>query len=122
MGILGEFLIIAATALTGILLAAVPGFPFPGAVTGMIIMLIMLMTRIIKLDRIKNASGFFIKFLPLFFIPFIVNLLKEQELLREYGFKFLLIIVGTTIITLAATGLTAMLLMKIIHEKDGRDD
>ena len=85
-------------------------------------MLILLLTRIVKLDRIKNAAGFLLKFLPLFFVPLIVNLLKEQELLSRYGIKLLIIITGTTIITLATTGLTAMLLLKIMGGKDGRND
>ena len=111
MGILGEFLLIAVTALAGILISVIPGFPLPGAVTGMILMLLMLLSGFIKLERIRNAADFFLKYLALFFVPLVVNLIKESELLSTYGLKLIIVILGTTLITLAATGLTAKLLL-----------
>ncbi|HAK45955.1 MAG TPA: CidA/LrgA family protein [Spirochaeta sp.] len=114
MGVLGEFLIIAAAAFAGSILAQIPGFPLPSAVAGMLLMLILLLSGIIKLERVRRAADFFLKFLPLFFIPLIVNLLKEGEVLSEYGLEIIAIISITTVITLAVTGLTAKLLLKLI--------
>lgn len=121
MGVLGEFLIITAATAAGALLSYIPGFPFPGSVTGMILLLALLLSGILKLKHIKNAADFFLNFLPLFFIPLIVNLLKETELLSQYGGKLLIIIISTTIITLTLTGLTAKLLIRIIHKKQDSD-
>lgn len=111
MGVLGEFLIISATAFAGILLSRIPGFPLPGAVTGMILMLIMLLSGVIKLKNIGRAADFFLKYLALFFVPLVVNLIRESKLLAAYGFRLVLVIIATTLITLAATGLTARLLL-----------
>lgn len=121
MGILGEVLIITATTAAGTLLSYIPGFPFPGSVTGMLLMLILLLSGLIKLEQIKYASGFFLGFLPLFFIPLIVNLLEETEILGQYGVKLLIIIIGTSVITLITTGLTAKLLINIMHKKKTSD-
>ena len=121
MGVLGEFLIISMAAAAGVFIAAIPGFPFPGSVTGMIIMLILLSTKLLKLEQIVHASDFFIRFLPLFFIPLIVNLLKETTILEDYGFELFIVIILTTVITLAATGLTAKLMLSLKYKKDNTD-
>lgn len=117
MGILGEFLIISLTTATGILIAAIPGFPLPGTVTGMIIMLILLVTGVIKIKQIQRVSDFLTGTLPLFFIPLIVNIIGEQEILGSYGIQLLIIIIPTTLITLIITGLTAKLLLTLSGNK-----
>ena len=121
MGILGEFLIISATATAGILLSMLPWFPLPGAVTGLILMLLLLLSGVVKLERVNRAARFFLKFLPLFFIPVIVNLVKEGEVLSEFGLKLIAVIFITTILTIAATGLTAKLMLVILKKRDKPD-
>ncbi len=121
MGVLGEFLIISGAAAAGVLLSAIPQFPLPGSVTGMLILLFLMLIGVLKPERIKHAADFLIRFLPLFFIPLIVNLLKESELLETYGLKLLIIIISTTLITLAATGLTAHLLLSAASRRKQRD-
>ncbi|MBI9109248.1 MAG: CidA/LrgA family protein [Spirochaetales bacterium] len=117
MGVLGEFLLISLVTTAGVLIATIPLLPFPGTVTGMLIMLILLLTNIIKVKQISRASDFFSSFLPLFFIPLIVNITSEQELLSRYGIKLLIVIIPTTITTLIATGLTAKLLLYLTEKK-----
>ena len=122
MDVLGEFLIISLAGLAGILLAAIPAFPLPATVTGMIIMLLLLLTGIIKLKQIENVAEFFLRFLPLFFIPLIINLLKESEVFRLYGIKLIIIIISTTIITLTVSGLTAKLMLYILRKGKADDN
>ncbi|MDC7227507.1 MAG: CidA/LrgA family protein [Spirochaetales bacterium] len=122
MGILGEFLILAVVALSGSLMNLIPWFPLPGAVSGMLLMLILLLSGIIKLERVTNAAGFFLKFLPLFFIPFVINLMKESDVIAAYGVKLILVISVTTLLTMAATGLTAKLLLSLHSGKKDTDD
>ena len=118
MGILGEFLIIISTAAAGNLISTIPGFPLPGTVCGMLLMFLFLMTGFIKLDRIRSAAGFFLRFLPLFFIPLIINLIQEKQLISRYGIKLFIIILATTVITMLVTGFTAALLLKLSGERD----
>jgi len=125
LGVLGEFLLISLITSAGVFIAEIPGFPFPGTVTGMMIMLILLITNIIKLKQISRVSSFFTGFLPLFFIPLIVNITSEQDMLRQFGVKLLIIIIPTTIITLIITGLTAKLLLYVAEKNrkiDGEAD
>jgi holin-like protein len=120
LGVLGEFLLICLVTSAGVLIAEIPGFPFPGSVTGMVIMLTLLLTGILKLKAICRATDFFIGFLPLFFIPLIVNITSEQALLSRYGIKLLIVISLTTVITLITTGLTAKLLLFMQNKKPGQ--
>lgn len=113
MGVLGEFLLISIITSAGVLIAEIPGFPFPGTVTGMVLLLVLLLTGIVKLKHIGRAADFLTGFLPLFFIPLVVNIMSEQALLSRYGIKLFIVIIPTTIITLLVTGLTAALLIRI---------
>lgn len=112
-GIGTDLLVICLTAAAGSLLAAIPGFPFPGSVAGMILMLLLLLFRLIRLEWVEKAADFFLTFLPLFFIPLVVNILDEQELLSAYGLKIAAVIFLSSIITIITTALTVRFVLFI---------
>lgn len=119
MGVLGEFLIITAIAFAGVGVASIPGFPFPGSVTGMLILFILLVSGVVKFERIRRVSSFFLDILPFFFIPLVVNLVGEKEIIVEYGFSLIVVILAATLITLTVTALTATLLLKVTGKHSG---
>ena len=121
MGVLGDFLIICLVTSAGALVSAIPGFPFPGTVTGMMIMVLLLLFRAVKVRRIERAADFLIRFLPLFFIPLIINIMKEYDLISRFGFKLLLIIFLTAVITMIITGLTAKALLSAAGKRNGEN-
>jgi holin-like protein len=118
LGIFGEFLLILLVTAAGVLVSSVPGFPLPGSVTGMLIMLVLLLSGLIKLSSIRRASDILIKFLPLFFIPLIVNIIREGGLVSRYGSRIAVVIISTTIITLAVTGLTAKMMIHLTGKSE----
>lgn len=113
LNILSELLIIFTTAAAGMLASLIPGFPFPGPVAGMLIMAVLLVTGILDLKKIHRAADFFTASLPLFFIPLIINLMKETEILGKYGLKIGLIVIISTVLTMAVTALTVSLLFRL---------
>ncbi|MDC7124629.1 MAG: CidA/LrgA family protein [Spirochaetales bacterium] len=121
MSILSEFLIIIITAITGTVLANIPGFPLPGTVTGMILMLLLLLTKIISLNHVKRTADFLLALLPLFFVPLVVNIVNEKKILSEYGIKILIIVFITTIITISITGLTTKLLLFLYNKRKDKN-
>ena len=44
-------------------------FPYPASIYGLIIMLILLCTKVVKLEHVERTSDFLIEIMPLMFIP-----------------------------------------------------
>lgn len=57
----------------------------PGSVIGMLILLILLQTKILKVEWIDLTSGFLVKHLAFFFIPISVSLMTMGWLFLKYG-------------------------------------
>lgn len=91
--------------------------PIPGNVIGMIILLILLLTRIVKLSWIEQTCLFLNKHLGFFFIPICVGLMTLGPHLIANGFYILLILFVSTVLGLIITGTFTQLLVK----KKGRE-
>ena len=86
--------------------------PVPASIYGLLLMLFLLVTGIVRVDKVKEAGGFLIEIMPMMFIPAAVGLMASWELLRPVLFKVLVIIVVSTFLVIGVTGLTAQKLMK----------
>ena len=82
MKYLKQFGIILFVSLLGELLRMLIPLPIPASVYGLVLMLILLMTGIIKLQQIKEVSAFLIEIMPVMFIPAGVGLLESWPSLR----------------------------------------
>lgn len=80
--------------------------PVPSNVIGMVILLILLLTGIIKLEMIEDLSDFLLSYLPFFFIPAGVGLISNLDLLKANWIAIFLICTVSTIITMVVTGWT----------------
>ena len=59
MKIFREAIIILGIYLVGELISKVFSLPLPGNIIGMIILLVLLCTKVIKIEKIENISAFF---------------------------------------------------------------
>ncbi|WP_353892824.1 CidA/LrgA family protein [Proteinivorax hydrogeniformans] len=78
--------------------------PIPASVYGLLIMLICLQTKIIKLNKIKDASDLLLKLMPLMFIPASVGLINIWGEMQKILLPLAVIIALTTVIVMVATG------------------
>lgn len=70
----------------------------PGNVIGMILLLVLLMTKIIRVEWIEDSAGFLTKHLAFFFIPIAVGLMSYGNLLKAEGIPlFLALIVSLSV-------------------------
>ena len=90
----------------------------PGSIYGLVLLFLALMTGIVKLSQVKEASKFFIEIMPLVFIPAGVGLLKEWEVLSKIWPSLAIIIVVSTVAVMAVTGLVAQHIIR--NEKSGK--
>ena len=86
--------------------------PIPGNILGMMILLVLLLTGILKLSMIEDVSNFLLKHLSFFFIPAAVGLITCLSILEGKWTALMFISVVSTFIVAVVTGMTVQILMK----------
>ncbi|MGN0108409.1 MAG: CidA/LrgA family protein [Hominilimicola sp.] len=94
--------------------------PIPASIYGLILMLILLCTRVIKLEQIEKTSDFLIEIMPLMFIPGGVGLVTAWADLKPIIIPVTVITLVSTVVVMAATGKATEFVMWIDKRKRGR--
>lgn len=106
MKYLRQWAIILLMCLTGELTTRLFHLPVPGNVIGMVLLFVLLFTKTIKLEMVETVSDSLLNHLALFFLPAGVGLMTCFTLIKDKLIPFILLLVITTIIVMAATGHT----------------
>lgn len=98
--------------------------PFPGSVIAMVLLFLLLLSRVLRPDHIRQKSDFLLQNMAFFFIPAGVGIMEYAEELLPFLLPLLLICLITTILTFAVSALTATLVIHIQqkHSKTGKED
>lgn len=99
-----QFFIITVVSLAGEALHALIPLPVPASVYGLVLMLILLFTGVLRVEQVKAASTFLIEIMPIMFIPPAVGLIDTWDLLRPVVVPVAVISVVTTIFVMVVTG------------------
>ena len=83
-------------------------------------MLLFLLLKIIKVEKIKQVSDFFTQNITLFFIPSTVALMINYKAIQNSIVGALLAIVLTNILVFLVTGLTAEWLLRLKDKRKGK--
>ena len=105
MKLFREAIIILGIYLLGEFISQVLSLPIPGNILGMIILLVLLWTKVVKLDQIETISNFLLDHLAFFFIPAGVGLMTSVGIIKDSWLKLIVVCIVTTIIIIASTGL-----------------
>ncbi len=119
MKLLREAIIILGIYLVSEFLSKFFSLPIPGNILGMLILLLLLCTKIVKIEQIETISNFFLDHLSFFFIPAGVGLLASVDIIKDIWLKLILVCFITTIIIIASTGLTVQFVTKKIKKRKG---
>lgn len=117
MKIFRETIIILGIYLIGELISKGFSLPLPGNIIGMIILLVLLCTKVIKVEKIENVSTFFLDHLSFFFIPAGVGLISSFDSIKDSLLYILLLCLITTAIVIIITGAVVQYIMKIQENK-----
>ena len=93
--------------------------PVPASIYGLIIMLILLCTKVVKLEHVERTSDFLIEIMPLMFIPGGVGLVTAWGDLKDMMLPVVVITIISTIVVMAVTGKATELIMKTGKKKEG---
>ena len=102
--------------LTGDLISKGFNLPIPGNILGMIILLILLCTKVIKISQIENISSFLLDHLAFFFIPAGVELMNSFGIIKDTWLKLIFVCIVTTSIVIVSTGLMVQFISRKIHK------
>ena len=110
--LLVELAILCALFLLGGQLATWLGWPIPGGVMGLALLLILFASGVLKPAMLQLGAGWLMAEMLLFFIPALMSLLDYGSLIREEGWRILLVIAVSTLMVMVGTALTVELVCR----------
>mgnify|MGYP000882999497 CR=1 FL=1 len=94
--------------------------PIPGTILGMMILLLLLITRIMKLERVEKVSNVLLEHLTLFFVPSVVGIMNLFDKVKDVWIYLFITLLTSTMVVIAVTGLTVQILDKYRVNKEKR--
>ena len=107
-----QILIILSFTGLGELLAYLIPLPIPAAIYGLVLLLIALCSGLLKPEKIADTARFFLSIMPFLFVAPAVNILKYWGIIQENLLAIAVIVVVSTLLVFAVSGLVAKLLLK----------
>jgi len=107
-----ELAILCSLFLLGGQLASWLGWPIPGGVMGLALLLILFASGVLKPAMLQLGAGWLMAEMLLFFIPALMSLLDYGSLIREEGWRILLVIAVSTLMVMVVTALTVELVCR----------
>lgn len=115
-----QLLIILLVTFAGEILYYFIPLPIPASIYGLIIMLLLLSSKVIKLEQIEKTSDFLLEIMPLMFIPGGVGLVTAWADLKPILLPVTVITLVSTVAVMAAAGKTTEFVMWIDKRKRAR--
>lgn len=110
--LLVELAILCALFLLGGQLATWLGWPIPGGVMGLALLLLLFASGVLKPAMLQLGAGWLMAEMLLFFIPALMSLLDYGALIRDEGWRILLVIAVSTLMVMVVTALTVELVCR----------
>lgn len=110
--LLVELAILCALFLLGGQIASWLGWPIPGGVMGLALLLILFASGVLKPAMLQLGAGWLMAEMLLFFIPALMSLLDYGALIREEGWRILLVIAVSTLMVMVVTAMTVELVCR----------
>lgn len=112
MKYINQFLIILLISFLGEILKCLLPLPIPASIYGMIILFLGLMTKVIKLESVKETGKFLIEIMPIMFIPAGVGLMTTWGGLQQILLPVSIITAVTIITVMVATGWVSQIIIR----------
>lgn len=112
-----QFSIILSLSFIGELFSRFIPLPIPASIYGLIIMLILLCTKVLKPRHIKEVSDFLIEIMPVMFIPVTVGIMDSYSTLTKLLPEILIITTIGTMTVMAVSGYVTQLIIKTTDKK-----
>lgn len=104
MRFIRQFLIILFVSFLGEVLKSILPLPIPASIYGLVLMLALLMSKVVKLEQVEGASMFLIDIMPLTFIPASAGLIDIWSDLKPVLLPLLVMTLVSTILVMVTSG------------------
>ncbi|WP_201194722.1 CidA/LrgA family protein [Pseudomonas fluorescens] len=102
----------------GCRLAVWSGWPIPGGVIGMALLLLAFALGLVKPATLQKGAGLLMAEMLLFFIPALMSLLDYGGLLRDEGWRILLVIGVSTLVVMLVTAFTVEWVVRLRRTRE----
>ena len=114
------FIIILLCLFVGTLFVTLLGLAVPGPIIGMLLLLALLLTRIVKLATVEPAANLLGALMMLFILPGGVNLMNSFHKFIGIVPQLLIILFLSTALSIIVSGWTAERLIRLQERRKGR--
>lgn len=94
---------------------------FPSSVISMLLLMVLLLSRFLKQEHIKETTDFLLANLSLFFVPIIVDVVDNLSLIKGILFPIFFICVITTFLTFVVTAYTVTGMTRLMERRQGEN-
>jgi holin-like protein len=113
-------IIFAVTCVGEILKYFIP-LPIPASIYGLVIMIILLATKVVKLEQVKDVADFLIEIMPLMFIPAGVGIIVSWKQVRGMIVPVCVTVFITTCLVMIITGKVTDFMVSRKEKRDERN-
>lgn len=99
-----QFSIIIMISFAGELLKELLPFPVPASIYGLVLMLLALMTGIIRVEQVNDASAFLLDVMPVMFIPASVGLMESWHVMQSMLIPAAILCIAGTFVVMVVSG------------------
>jgi holin-like protein len=99
-----QFSILLAVTCVGEILKYFIPLPIPASIYGLVLMLVLLISGLVKLEDVNDVATFLIEIMPMMFIPAGVGLMTAWSKLQPVLLPVLFITFATTVLVMLVTG------------------
>ena len=114
---LKQIAIILAVSFAGEALHSLIPLPVPGSIYGLLLMLALLMTGVVKIHEVKAVGDWMITLMPIMFVAPTAGLISGFDSYRGFIIPIIVIVLVTTPLTMVVTGKTVEGLMRVEERK-----
>jgi len=86
----------------------------PGTILGMMILLILLLTKIIKLKWIESITNILLEHISIFFVPANVGVMVYLSQIKDVWAQILFIAIISTVVVMGVTGAVVQLVDRLM--------
>lgn len=91
--------------------------PIPASIYGMALLFISLVTKIVKLDQVRETSEFLLSIMLIFFVPASVGIIDTFVAYKSSMILIVVIVIVSTIVVMITSGLVSQYIIKITNRK-----
>lgn len=117
MEVLRGFVIILLCNFAGDLVVSLLHWSFPGAVIGLLVLLLLLITKVVKLSVVEAAGRHLVALMMLFILPGAVNLMNVFGKLSGIILQVVLITILSTLLSLLSSSFVADRLLALQNKR-----